>query len=206
MIRRGVGNLLRAKGRFIVIEGLDGAGKTTLSKLLVRDLRSRGLSALWTTEPSNSVVGRVLRTKVLRGQKTPAELEALLFAADRFLHLQNEVDPALRKGRMVVSDRYVYASLAYQGAQGLSEKWLRKINRFARKPNIAIYLDVRPEIGLRRIRRTKSVLETVRLQRRVRKAYLKLVRKGELTLIDSNRPVKIVRAEILATVMQAFAS
>ncbi len=193
---------MRGKGRFIVIEGLDGAGKTTLSKLLVRDLRARGVPAVWTSEPSKSTVGQILRKKVLQGRKASAELEALLFATDRYLHLQNEVGPALRKGQTVVSDRYVYASLAYQGAQGLSEAWLRKINRFARKPDVAIYLDVDPKIGLRRIRRSKSVMENLVLQRRVRRIYLKLARRDELILVNSNLPVGVVRKEILRRVLE----
>jgi dTMP kinase len=187
---------------FIVIEGLDGAGKTTLSRHLVRDLRKLGISTTWTTEPSNSSVGRILRRSILKGRKTSSQLEALMFAADRFLHLEHEVVPALRNGRTVVSDRYVYASLAYQGAQGLADKWIRKINRFARKPDLALYLDIPPELGLRRLKRSRSVMENIPLLRKVRRNYLKLVRSGELTLVDANRPIAVVREEILRKVIR----
>jgi len=126
------------------------------------------------------------------------EVEALLFAADRFLHLQSEIRPALAAGKVVVCDRYMYASFAYQGAQGVDLNWLGEINRFAEKPDLAIYLDVPAEIGLKRIRRKKSVLEKLDLQRQVREEYLRLVRAGDLVLVDSNQPIERVSEAVLA--------
>jgi dTMP kinase len=189
-----------SRGFFIVLEGGDGAGKTIQAKLLCSALRRRGYKIHATAEPSKSNVGGLIRRSVLHRRKISPESEALLFAADRFLHLESEIRPALSTGRTVVCDRYVYASFAYQGAQGVDREWLRAINRFAEKPDLAIYLDVPPEVGLKRIRRKRSVMETLGLQRQVRKEYKKLVELGELTAIDSNRPVRKVAEDILSLV------
>ncbi len=188
----------RGRGLFIVIEGLDGAGKTTHSKALQKTLKSKGLKALLTTEPSSSPVGRFVRATLLQRRKVDPETEALMFAADRYTHLKDEIVPALESGKHVISDRYVYASIAYQGAQGLDTKWIREINRFARRPDLGIYLDVPAEIGLGRIERTKSLLEKIELQRKVREIYLELVSAGELVSVDANRP----RAEIQRDLIQ----
>jgi dTMP kinase len=185
------------KGAFIVLEGGDGSGKTTQARSLHSALRHMGYKVHSTAEPSRSTVGRLIRRRVLHGKKTSPEVEALLFAADRFLHLEFEILPAIADGKIVVCDRYMYASFAYQGAQGMDSRWLREINRFAVKPDLAMYLDVPAETGMSRIRRKKSVLEKLELQRHVRDEYLKLVQGGELTLVDSTQPTAKVGENIL---------
>lgn len=184
------------KGAFVILEGGDGSGKTTQAKSLCSALRREGYKVHSTAEPSRSAAGRLIRRKLLHGKKLSPEVEALLFAADRFLHLESEVRPALAAGKIVVCDRYMYASFAYQGAQGVDSKWLREINQFAERPEIALYLDVPAEMGLSRIRRKKSVLENLELQQRVREEYLKLVQAGELTLVDATQPIKKVGENI----------
>ena len=191
---------LHTRASFIVLEGGDGAGKTIQAKLLCSALRRRGYKIHATAEPSKSDVGRLIRRSVLQKRKISPESEALLFAADRFLHLQSEIRPALSAGRTVVCDRYMYASFAYQGAQGVDREWLRTINRFAEKPDLAIYLDVPSDVGLRRIRKKKSVMETFGLQEQVRQEYQKLVESGELVAVYSNRSIQKVAADILALV------
>jgi dTMP kinase len=151
-----------------------------------------------TAEPSGNAIGTLIRHGFLHGKKASPEIEALLFAADRALHLESEVRPALAAGKVVVCDRYMYASFAYQGAQGVDLNWLREINRFADAPHLAIYLDVPAETALARIRRKRSVLERLELQRRVREEYLKLVKAGELVLVDSSKPLAEVSREICA--------
>mgnify|MGYP001141533762 CR=1 FL=1 len=188
------------RAAFIVLEGGDGAGKTIQAKALRSALRRQRYKVHSTSEPSRSAVGRLIRRNFLQREKISPEVEALLFAADRFLHLKSEVRPALIAGRIVVCDRYMYASFAYQGAQGVDMKWLREINRFAEKPDLAIYLDVPAEMALGRIARKKSVLEKLDLQRRVREEYLKLVQARELVLVDSTRPIKRVSEDVLALV------
>ena len=188
------------RGILIVLEGGDGAGKTAQARILRSSLETKGYKVHPTAEPSRTAVGRLIRRNLLQTEKMLPEVEALLFAADRFLHLQSEIRPALAAGKVVVCDRYMYASFAYQGAQGVNLNWLREINRFAEKPDLAIYLDVPPEMGLKRIRRKKSLLEKLQLQRQVREEYLKLARAGELVLVDSNQPIERVSEAILALV------
>ena len=185
------------KGAFVVLEGSDGSGKTTQARVLCSTLRREGYKIHPTAEPSRSIVGRLIRRRILHGKKTRPEVEALLFAADRFLHLESEILPALAVGRIVVCDRYIYASFAYQGAQGVDSQWLQEINRFAIKPDLALYLDVPAETGMGRIRRKKSLLEKLELQERVRKQYLKLAETGELTLVDGTQPIKKVGENVL---------
>ena len=185
------------KGAFVVLEGGDGSGKTTQARVLCSALRREGYKIHPTAEPSRSIVGRLIRRRILHGKKTRPEVEALLFAADRFLHLESEILPALAVGRIVVCDRYIYASFAYQGAQGVDSQWLQEINRFAVKPDLALYLDVPAETGMGRIRRKKSLLEKLELQERVREQYLKLAETGELTLVDGTQPIKKVGENVL---------
>jgi len=190
----------RHRAAFIVLEGGDGAGKTAQARALCLRLKRNGYKVYPTAEPSRSAVGRLIRRSFLEGEKISPEVEALLFAADRFLHLKSEIRPALAAGRIIVCDRYMYASFAYQGAQGVDLNWIRAINRFAEKPDLAIYLDVPAETGLSRIRRKRTVLEKLELQRRVREEYLKLVQAGELVLVDSTQAIQKVSEDIYALV------
>jgi len=178
---------VNGRGAFICIEGLDGCGKTTQAKLLVKKLR-KSHNAVYTAEPSRGKIGAFIRKSCLYGEKRLSSVvEALLFAADRVEHVENEVLPSLRQGRLVVSDRYVYSSLAYQGAAGLSLEWIEKINGHALHPDFAIFIDVDPQIVMQRLKPNKSVMENLETQRKVREVYLKYVAKGELTRIDGNR-------------------
>lgn len=191
-------------GAFIVIDGIDGCGKTLHSRSLCIDLRKLNYDVRYTAEPSQGFIGRFVRHKVLFEQKIPPETEVLLFAADRFSHLQHEVLPLLKAGKTVVSDRYLHASLAYQGAQGVSLDWIREVNYFAIKPDVAIYLDVPAEVGLSRIRRERTVLEKLELEKRVRQIYLQLVEEGELSMVDATKPISNVKREVLSLALQAI--
>jgi dTMP kinase len=188
------------KGAFICIEGLDGCGKTTQAKLLVKKMR-KSHNAVYTAEPSRGKIGAFIRKSCLYGEKRLSSVvEALLFAADRLEHVENEVLPALNQGRLVVSDRYIYSSLAYQGAAGLSLKWIEKINEHALRPDFAIFIDVDPKIVMQRLKPNKSVMENLATQRKVREVYLKYVAKGELTRIDGDKPKKEVAEALSAAV------
>lgn len=188
---------MKKRGIFICIEGIDASGKTTQSRRLVRKLLRKGYDAVYTTEPTNGAIGRLIRKHVLEGKKRiPSVVEALLFAADRVEHVQREIQPALKAGKIVVSDRYLYSSLAYQGAAGLDIRWIEEINRWATKPDLAVYLDVPPKVLIERIKRKPSVMETLENQRKVREVYLKLVEDGRLVLVDGTRPIKEVEEEV----------
>lgn len=188
---------------FICIEGLDGCGKTTQTKTLVKNLQVEGFDAVYTAEPSRGKIGSFLKNYCLQSEKrVPSAVEALLFAADRVEHLKKEVVPALNEGRTVVSDRYVYSSLAYQGATGLDLGWIREINKWAIRPDLAFFIDVEPETAIRRTKPRKSVMENLETQRKVREVYMKFVESGELVRIDGNRPKKRVAGEILGLVLK----
>ena len=194
---------MKGKGIFICVEGLDGCGKTTQTKLLVRRLMQMGYDAIYTAEPSRGKIGRFIKKYSLYGGKRLCSIvEALLFAADRFEHVEREVIPALKGGKLVVSDRYVYSSLAYQGAAGLDLEWIMKINEHAMTPNLAVFVDVEPEIVIQRLKPKKSVMENLETQRRVRQVYMKFVEKGQLVTIDGNRSKKEVAEDILNLVLR----
>lgn len=193
---------MEKKGVFICIEGLDASGKTTHAHRLVRNLRRKGFDAVYTTEPSRGEIGRFIRTYILqRKRRVPSVVEALLFAVDRVDHVEKEIKPALENGKIVVSDRYVYSSLAYQGAAGLDLKWIEEINRLALPPDLAIYIDVPPEVVVKRIRRKKSVMERLETQRKVREVYMKFVKNGKLVPVDGNRRKDEVAKDILKVVL-----
>jgi dTMP kinase len=193
---------VKKKGVFVCIEGLDASGKTTHAHRLVRNLRRKGFAALYTTEPSRGEIGRFIRTFILqRKRRVPSVVEALLFAVDRVDHVEKEIKPILEKGKVVVSDRYVYSTLAYQGAAGLDIEWIEEINRLALSPDLAIYIDVPPEVVVKRIRRKKSVMERLETQRRVREVYMKFVENGKLVPVDGNRRKDEVAKDILTVVL-----
>jgi dTMP kinase len=189
------------KGILLVIEGLDGSGKTTQAKILAERL-SETYNVYLTAEPSRGKIGTFIRECCLyEKQRLPTEAEALLFAADRIEHMQTELKPALNEGRLVVCDRYVYSSLAYQGSAGLSLDWIKTINARALQPDFSLFLDVSPERVLERLQRKKSVMETLETQQKVRDVYLKYVEKGELVRIDGDKPKDAVADELYTKVM-----
>ena len=191
------------KGFFVVLDGIDGCGKTVHSKMLCEQLRVLDYDVAYTTEPSKSPIGQFIAQKFLRETKVAPQIEALLFAADRFHHLTSEIIPMLDANKIVVSDRYVYSSLAYQGAQGLAPDWIKQINCFAIRPDLALYLDVLAETGLAR-KRSRSTLENLDLEKKVREIYLDLVKSGELVKIDSYRNRDVVRKEIMEIVLRSL--
>ena len=189
-------------GTFICIEGLDGSGKTTHTHKLVRNLQKRGFDAVYTTEPSRGELGTFIRGTILEGKKrVPRVVEAVLFAADRVEHLKNDVKPAMDAGKIVVSDRCVYSSLAYQGSAGLDLNWIEEVNCSAFLPDLAVYLDVPPEVVVNRIRRKKSVMERLEIQRKVQQVYLKFVDDGKLKSINGNRNKSEVQRNLLNVVL-----
>jgi dTMP kinase len=141
--RRGTG------GKFIVFEGIDGSGKTTQARLLTDTLRSRGKEVLLTAEPSDSPEGLVLRAVTSR---PGPEEEARLFTEDRRHHVEHVIRPALEAGLVVVCDRYVYSSVAYQGARGIDPERIISANRpFLVPPDVILLLEVPVDQALDRI-------------------------------------------------------
>jgi dTMP kinase len=188
------------KGIFIVIEGLDGSGKTTQANILTRKLEKTH-KVLLTAEPSLGKIGTFIREDCLyEDKRLPTEAEALLFAADRIEHMKNEVKPALDEGKLVICDRYIYSSLAYQGNLGLSLDWIKTINARSLQPDFSIFIDVAPEKVIERLHRKKSVMETLETQQRVREVYLKYVENGELIRVNGENTKDVVAEELYAKV------
>ncbi len=194
---------MSGKGVFICIEGLDGSGKTTQAQILTERL-NKSHPTILTAEPSHGKTGTYIRECCLYEKKRlPTTAEALLFAADRIEHVENEIKPALAEGKVVICDRYLYSSLAYQGSAGLNLGWIKRINSYALKPDYAIFIDVPPERVLERLQRKKSVMETLEIQQKVREVYLNFVKKGALILIDGDRTKDEV-ADALFSKVQGF--
>lgn len=132
-------------GTFIVIEGADGAGTTTQAKKLAEELEAH-----YTCEPSESKPGKKVDEMISSGNYS-AESIALMFAADRMIHLEEEVIPELEKGKTVVCDRYYHSSLVYQPALGADYSWVKQLNRDALVPDLTVVLDVPTQVALSRI-------------------------------------------------------
>jgi len=122
--------------------------------------------------------------------------ETLLFAADRFEHVTGIIEPAISKGRIVISDRYVHSSLAYQGASGVDIGWIRKVNRFAPMPDLGMLFDIQPEYSLMRVKRKRTVFEVTDYLRRVRNNYLEFVEDGELIRLNADRSKAKIQEEV----------
>jgi dTMP kinase len=170
---------LPKKGCLIVFEGIEGSGKTTASRNLQKYLSTKEYKAMWTREPTSSKIGSLIED-ILTGQITVAE-EAipLLFAADRADHTKRMILPSINKGYIVISDRYVHSSLAYQKSgmgKVFKREWLEEINKYSIKPDLVIFLDIAPEEGLSRIGKWQRIhddkfFEDLETQKRIRNAY-----------------------------------
>ncbi|MCB9535913.1 MAG: dTMP kinase [Myxococcales bacterium] len=204
-----------ARGRFIVFEGLDGAGTTTQARLLCRWLRRQGRTVLPTAEPSDGPVGRLLRQALARrvagreGERLNPQTIAALFAADRADHVAHEIEPALARGEDVVCDRYAGSSLAYQGAE-CEPAWVAELNRPMPAPDLVLYVRVPVEIAAhRRAGRggEPEIYEVDAFQRRVAAGYDAAARwrpDDPVVVIDGTPSVRAVQRACRAAVVEAF--
>ena len=144
------------RGYFVTFEGCEGSGKSTQLKLLAQKLDEAGADYIMTREPGGSPIAERIREIILDGKNTAMcdECEALLCAAARVQHIKEKIQPALESGKLVICDRYIHSSLAYQGiARGLGEEYIRSINSYAVKncrPDLTIFLDIPPERAFER--------------------------------------------------------
>lgn len=199
--------MIWVEGFLIALEGIDGCGKSTHARLLAQWLRRRGCSVVCTEEPTDGPFGGIIR-RILKGElRVPVEVEAYLFAADRAWHLSRVVLPSLQYGKTVITERYVASSMGYQSARGVDPRLVRRANRFARKPDLAIFLDVPPEMAASRIRRDRTPDEferDVELQRRVREGYMLQVRSGNLVRVSGVGSKREVQSRIRRVVSKAL--
>jgi dTMP kinase len=149
-----------AQGKFIVLEGIDGSGLSTQAARLVPLLaRETGQKTLLTKEPTDGPAGLLIRQALSgRLQNITPQTLALLFAADRLDHLDNFILPALARGENIVCDRYLWSSSAYQSLE-CDAAWVENINCFARRPDLTVFLRVRPDVSLARIARSRFQTE-----------------------------------------------
>ncbi len=191
----------------IVFEGLDGAGKSVNARLLENKLKLAGLETVYTHEPTPGPVGNLIRERLGRTENQP-HLEALLFAADRLEHVAQVIQPALNQGKVVLCDRYMYSSFAYQAASGVDLEWVKQINKFAPIPDLAVYLDLRVREAVKRSDQKGIGLNKfesdMAFRQRARRIFLSLSRKGMLTRIDSERPLPIVNDDVEQAAMKVL--
>jgi dTMP kinase len=196
-------------GVFVCFEGGEGAGKSTQSKLLAGWLEEQGRTVLLTFEPGDTEVGKALRQIVLSPEtgELSHRTEALLYAADKAEHVDTVVLPALARGEVVITDRYVDSSLAYQGAgRDLLLADVERVNRWATgdlRPHLTVVLDLAPETGLGRLTgRDRIEGESVEFHQRVRQGFLDLAAADpeHYLVLDARAPVEEIAAAIRARV------
>ena len=192
------------KGLFIVFEGPDGSGQSTQAEMLADWFERNGFRVKLTKEPTNNVIGGIIRS-ILRGElRVSIRTLALLFAADRSHHVETEIEPLLKKGITVISDRYTLSTLVYESINGLKVEWLLKINELFPKPDITFILDVPGKICIERIKKSRfgfELFETEEKLERVRQRYLELSKLFENTYIVDGTPLpEIVHKEIIKIV------
>jgi dTMP kinase len=209
------------RGRFVVIEGIDGAGTTTQTVQLATRLRRSGRLVRTTREPSDGPIGVLIR-QVLSGRivapggRAPGwATMALLFAADRMDHVDSEIQPCMGAGGVIISDRYDASSLAYQsvmsgrGGDGAVE-WIRTLNRNAARPDLTVVLDCPPEVaaGRREARgEVAQLYEQNEVQQALAQFYRELARhmpKDRVVLVDATGSVEDVHARVHAAYASAF--
>lgn len=196
-------------GIFITVEGPEGAGKTTIINMIAEELRNDGYDIILTREPGGSPIAEKIRKIILDKEHTEMDsrTEALLYAAARRQHLVERIKPALDKGQVVLCDRFIDASIVYQGfARKIGIDEVLAINRFAIEsvmPNLTLYFDIEPEIGLERIRNHRQGqvnrldLETLEFHQMVREGYLQLLNKfpERIKKINANQSIQSVMEE-----------
>lgn len=194
------------QGIFITIEGPEGAGKTTVLKLIGESLKNLGLDVVMTREPGGIPIAEQIREVILNKENTAMDgrTEALLYAAARRQHLIEKVVPALNAGKIVLCDRFIDSSLAYQGyARGLGIDEVYSINQFAIEglmPKLTIYFDIEPAEGLKRIKKSgirevnRLDLEELQFHEKVRDGYKKAIEreKSRFFVVDASLPVEQV--------------
>jgi dTMP kinase len=209
------------RGRFVVLEGVDGSGTTTQVARLTARLRAAGIAARATREPSDGPFGALARQVlggrvVVPGGRAPGwTTMALLFAADRMDHVESEIEPLLGQGAVVVSDRYVASSLAYQSvssganaAEALA--WIRSLNRYVSKPDLTVVLDVTPETAARRREgrgEAAQIFDQDEMQRALGVFYRDLAKHmpaETIVVIDANAGVQEVEETVWAAYHRAL--
>jgi dTMP kinase len=202
-------------GRFITVEGIEGAGKTTCMQVLQRRLDARGIPCLQTREPGGTALGEALRELLLghRHDGMGADTELLLMFAARAEHLHSKIEPALASGRWVLCDRFTDATYAYQGGgRGLAMARIAALEDWVqgpRRPDLTLLLDVPVAVGLQRAGRRSAPdrfeQQAQQFHERVRQAYLAIAAAApeRVQVVDASQPPDAV-AQRLIEVLDAY--
>ncbi|MEY8351078.1 dTMP kinase [Bacillus cereus] len=199
------------KGLFVTIEGPEGSGKSTLITKLLPYFEKKEQKVIATREPGGIAISEEIREILHKQEHTmmEARTEALLYAAARRQHLVEKVMPALERNYLVLCDRFIDSSLAYQGyARGLGVDKVYEINRFATEdcmPNLTIYLDIEPEVGLARIEKdanrevNRLDMESMKFHKRVREGYLQLVDRfaNRIVVVNADQSMEEIMEEVI---------
>ncbi|MEN3043957.1 MAG: dTMP kinase [Candidatus Hydrothermales bacterium] len=175
-------------GFFITIEGIEGSGKTTLAESLFAELKNRGFPVFLTWEPGGTETGEKIRKILLHSKELSHWTELLLFLASRKEHVEKKILPALREGKIVISDRFDDSTVAYQCfGRGLNLRIVKRINKIVTsglKPNLTFLLDIEPELSLKRLKRRDRIeREDLDFHKRVRQGYLTIAGRSKKRII-----------------------
>ena len=190
------------KGKFIAFEGIDGSGKTTQASKLYDWLNkgSKKPVAYLTREPTNSMIGGLVRSRLTSDWKSGPECLQLLFSADRAYHLEKEIVPLLKKDITVITDRYFFSTVAYGGVEIKNTEWLIEINKQFILPDITFIIKVSPRVCFKRIRGVRfhiELFEKEKILTQVCKNYELLSKKFKnIYIIDGEKPIEEVFEEI----------
>jgi dTMP kinase len=212
---------MNSRGRFVVLEGIDGAGTTTHVARLADKLRERRQPVRTTREPSDGPIGTLVRQVltgrvIVPGGRAPNwATMALLFAADRMDHVEAEIEPWIASGGIMISDRYDASSLAYQSVSSGSGgddavEWIRALNRFCARPDLTIVLDVTSEEAARRRAHrgeAAQLYEQNEVQRALAIFYRDLAKhlpKDRIVSVDAGGSIEEVQRRVLEVYTQAF--
>lgn len=187
-------------GFFVAFEGLDGSGISTQTLLLERHFKLRKRAVLLTKEPTNNLIGGLVRGQLTHDWKSSMECLQLLFASDRAHHLEKEIEPALKRNFIVISDRYKLSSIAF-GSLETDKEWLIKINEKFREPDLTILLKVSPETCTKRIRNRQSIelFENEKKLEKVWQVYESFV-SDNVVLVDGEKNIDEIHDEIVKLV------
>jgi dTMP kinase len=191
------------KGKLIVFEGIDGAGLTTQSQMLEKYLKEKKYEVVLTKEPTNNLIGGIIRAALKKEWLTSNRTLQLLFSADRAHHLEKEIIPALENGKIVISDRYFISTIAY-GMIELEKDWLKALNSKFLLPDIIFIIDVPVEVSIERIKASRfgfELFEEKKKLEKIRNNFLELSKEYKnCFVINGNRSIEEVHKEIVKIV------
>jgi dTMP kinase len=204
------------KSLFITFEGPEGAGKTTIINLITEELQRRGFNFISTREPGGIRIAESIRNIILNTENIEMDkrTEALLYAAARRQHLAEKVIPALEEGKIVLCDRFIDSSLAYQGVgRGIGIDEIYKINDFAINglmPNLTIYFDLDPRLGLKRVHQSderevnRLDLEELDFHLKVQSGYTEIMKRepNRFKRIDASKSIEEVYSDTLQVILE----